>query len=76
MISPILILFAGPHWSRFYSFQGLMGLCDIKNPKVKKPYGFSIYEPLTIITKTSILDAEAVLDPPLMSFDFLVMSFL
>ena len=31
MISLILLPLPAPQWSRFYSFQGLMGLCNIKN---------------------------------------------
>ena len=27
------LAFAGLQWSRFYSFQGLVRLCKIKNPK-------------------------------------------
>ena len=44
MISLILLPFTKPHWSRFYSFHGLMGLCNIKNPKWRKCNGFNICE--------------------------------
>ena len=40
MIKLILLPFATLQWSRYYSFQGLMGLCNIKNPKVKKAEWF------------------------------------
>ena len=33
VIRVILLPFAAQHWSRFYSFQGVMGLRNMKNPK-------------------------------------------
>ena len=33
MVRLILLQLATPHWPRFYSFEGLMGLCNIKNLK-------------------------------------------
>ena len=44
MISLILLPLAAPKWSRFYSFQWLIGLCNIKDPKRKKRDGFNICE--------------------------------
>ena len=42
MISLVLLPFAAPHWSHFYSFQGLLGLSNITNPKWRKRNDFNI----------------------------------
>ena len=36
MISLILLPFTVPHWSRFYSFEGLISLCKKKESEERK----------------------------------------